>query len=142
MARRTQDVKIEDANSRDNGKTYVVTEMDAERGEWWAFRVLQSILGGDNGDDLKLVDFKAPLAELAPIAIKMGLKALANLPPEKAKPILDDMMSCVSLRMPDGSVRTILPSDIEEISTRIKLRGVMLEMHTSFFSSGIGLTTD
>lgn len=141
MARRREDVVIDDVNSRDHGKTYVITEMDAERGEWWSFRVLQAILGGSNGDDLKLIDFKAPLAELAPIAIKMGLTALSNLPPEKAKPILDEMMACVSVKMPDGTLRNMLPNDIEEIGTRVKLRGAMLELHTSFFSNGIGSIT-
>lgn len=136
MARRTAEVHIDDKDSRDHGKTYVIKEMDAESAEWWAFRVLQAILGGDNGEDLKLVDFKAPLSELAPIAIKMGLKAIASLPPEKAKPIMDDMMSCVSMKLPDGNTRALTAGDIEEIPTRIRLRGKMLELHTGFFAIG------
>ncbi len=141
MARRTAEVHIDDKDSRDHGKTYVVKEMDAEAAEWWAFRVLQAILGGDNGDDLKLVDFRAPLSQLAPIAIKMGLKALAQLTPEKAKPIMDDMMACVSVKLPDGKVRDLVGGDIEEIATRIRLRGTMLELHTGFFAIGAESTS-
>jgi hypothetical protein len=141
MARRSTEVKIEDKDSRDFGKTFIVTEMDADAAEWWAFRVLQAILGGDNGDDLKLVDFRAPLSELAPIAIKMGLKAIAGLPMEKAKPILDDMMGCVSVKIPDGTARKLMANDVEDIPTRLKLRGAMLELHTGFFAIGSGSTS-
>lgn len=136
MARRTTVVKIDDKGSRDYGKAYLVTEMDADAAEWWAFRVLQALLGGDNGEDLKLIDFKAPLSDLAPIALKMGLKSLAGMPHEKAKPILDDMMSCVQVQLPDGGARKLMPGDVEELATRLRLRGAMLELHTGFFALG------
>ncbi len=136
MARRTTELHIDDKDSRDHGKTYVVKEMDAEAAEWWAFRVLQVILRGDNGDDLKLIDFKAPLAEFAPIALKMGLTAISRLPAEDAKPILADMMSCVSVKLPDGSTRALMAGDVEEVLTRVMLRKEMLSIHTGFFSEG------
>lgn len=127
MARRTKVVTIEDAN-RDNGKQFLITEMDSESGEWWAFRVLQALLGG-NAE----IDLNAPMAELA----RQGLAALGKLPPDQARPLLAEMMECVQVQLPDGkSARKILPNDIEEITTRVQLRAEVLSLHTDFFAGG------
>lgn len=129
MARRTKDIEIKDPESRDNGKTYVVTEMSAEAAEWWAFRVLQAILGA-NAE----IDLSAPLAQMA----AAGFKALGQLDPQKAKPLLDEMMKCVSVRLPDGKTRDLLPStnDIEEVKTRVILRKEVFALHVDFFQNG------
>lgn len=128
MARRTKVVVIDDADSRDVGKSFLVTEMDAESAEWWAFRVLQALLGSD-----AQIDFSAPLAQMA----RQGLGALAKLPPDHARPLLEEMMSCVRMQLPDGkNSRDLLANDIEEVTTRIKLRSAILELHTSFFAVG------
>lgn len=127
MARRTQVVTIDDAESRDAGKAFLITEMDAESAEWWAFRVLQAILGSNVE-----IDFSAPLAKIA----SQGLGALSKLPPDQAKPLLDEMMACVRMQIPAGGSRPLLGTDIEEVTTRIKLRAAMLELHTGFFGTG------
>lgn len=129
MARRTEQITITDENSRDHGKTYLITEMPAEQAEWWAFRALQALLTenpdiGDVGG--------APLAELA----QKGLKAVGKMPPEKSKPLLDEMMSCVSVVLPDGKTRGRLNGDIEELSTFFQLRKAIVTLHTSFFTLG------
>ena len=132
MARRTSVVTIEDKDSRDFGKSFLLTEMDAETAEWWAFRVLQALLGSDAE-----IDFKAPLAQMA----RQGLGALAKLSPTQAKPLLDEMMDCVSVQLPGGKgSRQLLPNDIEEVATRVKLRGAMVELHTGFFDLGAAST--
>lgn len=128
MARRTEVVTIDDKDSRDAGKSFLITEMGSEAAEWWAFRVLQALLGSDAE-----IDFQAPLAQMA----RQGLGALAKLPPAQAKPLLDEMMSCVSVQLPgSGGTRKLLPDDIEEVTTRVKLRSKMVELHTGFFASG------
>jgi len=128
MARRTKTVVIDDQDSRDAGKSFLITEMDAEGAEWWAFRVLQALLGSEAE-----IDFTAPLSQMA----RQGLGALAKLPPDQARPLLDEMMKCVRVQLPNGKdSRDLLPSDIEEIGTRVKLRGAMLELHTGFFALG------
>lgn len=130
MARRTQNVVIDDVGpeNRDAGKSFLVTEMNAEAAEWWAFRVLQALLGSDSE-----IDFKAPLAQMA----RQGLGALAKLPPSQAKPLLDEMMTCVRINLPGNKgSRELLPDDIEEVTTRVKLRAAMVELHTGFFDLG------
>lgn len=128
MTRRTKIVVIDDVDSRDMGKSFLIMEMDAEAAEWWAFRVLQALLGSQAE-----IDFTAPLSQMA----RQGLGALAKLPPDQAKPLLAEMMACVRVQLPKGKdSRDLLPSDIEEVSTRVKLRGAVLELHTGFFDLG------
>lgn len=127
MARKTNVVTI-DVEGRDKGKQFLITEMDAESAEWWAFRVLQALLGS-NAE----IDLNAPLAELA----RQGLSALGKLNPDQARPLLNEMMACVKRQLPDGkNSRDILPDDIEEVGTRIKLRQEVLALHTGFFTLG------
>lgn len=128
MARRTKVFKIDDAKSRDNGREYLITEMYAEDAEWWAFQVLQALLGEDAD-----IDFNAPLAQMA----RQGLAALGKLPPEKAKPLLDKMMTCVSVKLPNSNEsRDMLAGDIEEVKTRILIRKEVLELHIGFLELG------
>lgn len=128
MARRTSVTKIEDQGSRDFGKSFLITEMDAETAEWWAFRALQGVMGAD-----VVIDFSAPLAEMA----RQGLMAMSRIPPAQAKPLFDEMIACVSVQLPDGkTTRSLLPGDIEEISTRVKLRAAVFELHTGFSVRG------
>lgn len=128
MARRTSVTTIDDKDSRDIGKSFLITEMDAEAAEWWAFRALQDVLGSD-----AVVDFGAPLAEMA----KQGLMAMSRIPPDQAKPLFDEMIGCVRVQLPDGkNSRDLLPGDIEEISTRLKLRRAVFEIHTGFSVRG------
>lgn len=128
MARRIKVIKIDDSKSRDHGREYSITEMPAEDAEWWAFQVLQALLGSDAE-----IDFNAPLAQMA----RQGLAALGKLPPEKAKPLLDRMMACVKVKLPSSNeTRDLLPGDIEEVKTRILLRKEVLDLHTDFLELG------
>lgn len=128
MARRTKVLKIDDAKSRDHGREYLITEMPSEQAEWWAFQVLQALLGADSE-----IDFNAPLEEVA----RQGLGALGKLSPERAKPLFDQMIECVSTKLPGSNEsRPLLPGDIEEVTTRIMLRKEVLELHTGFFGLG------
>lgn len=128
MARRTKILTISDDKSRDNGRAYLITEMSAEDAEWWAFRVLQAIMGGSAN-----VDLNAPLAELA----RQGLSALAKCPADQAKPLLDEMMLCVRVKLPNTSdSREMLAGDIEEVKTRVLIRKEVLGLHTDFFVAG------
>lgn len=128
MARRTKIFKITDDKSRDNGREYLITEMDAESAEWWAFQVLQALLGSDSD-----MDFNTPLADMA----RQGLAALGKLPPDKAKPLLGQMMTCIRVKLPNSAEsREMLAGDIEEVKTRVLLRKEVLGLHVDFFVAG------
>jgi len=125
MARQTKEIEIE--SGRDAGKVFVITEMAAADAEWWAFRALQAVAGADA--DLLM---GAPLQQMA----ANGIKMLAKADPSKVKPLFDEMMSCVSVKIPSGQTRKLLSTDIEDLSTRLKLRTEVIELHVGFFTGG------
>lgn len=129
MARRNQTVTIDNEKSRDHGKSFVITEMPAEQAEWWAARAIQALLS-ENPDIGSLGD--TPLAQIA----AMGFKALGSLPPEKMKPLLDEMFTCVKMGLPNGQSRDLLAGDIEEVMTRMQLRKDIFMLHVDFFTLG------
>lgn len=128
MARQTLNYSVTD-DGRDAGKIYVLTEMSASQGERWAIRALMALMAGNvdipDGYDQMGV---AGLAEV-------GMKMLTGLKWEVAEPLLDEMWQCVKF-MPDPSkphiIRALFEEDIEEISTRLKLRAELLKMHADF----------
>lgn len=124
--RRTKELTIDDKDSRDFGKTYLITEMSADAAEWWAFRVLQALLGSDSE-----IDFDAPFVQMA----KQGLAALGKLDPIKAKPLLDEMMECVQVKI-KGGARDLIDGDIEEVKTRVLLRKEVFSLHVDFLTLG------
>ena len=124
--RRTETVEI--TEGRDVGKKYQITEMSAEAAEWWAFRALQAIAGADAE-----LNLQAPLADMA----AQGIKALAKVHPEQARPLLDEMMGCVQILVPaTQKPRPLLDGDIEDVKTRFMLRKAVVELHLGFSTGG------
>lgn len=115
---------------RDAGKHFVITEAPASQADRWATRALMAAAkAGVNIPDNLLT---AGVAGLTTIA----LQALMAIPYYEAEALLDEMMSCIQI-MPDPSkpmvVRGLVETDIEEIATRFKLRGEVIELHTGFW---------
>jgi len=124
--RRTEIVEI--AEGRDSGKKFMITEMSAEAAEWWAFRALQAIAGADAE-----LNLQAPLSDMA----AQGIKALAKVHPDQAKPLLDEMMGCVQILVPaTQKPRPLLDGDIEDVKTRFMLRKAVVELHLGFSTGG------
>ena len=124
--RRTEIVEI--AEGRDAGKKYQITEMSAEAAEWWAFRALQAVAGADAE-----LNLQAPLSDMA----AQGIKALAKVHPDQAKPLLDEMMGCVQILVPaTQKPRPLLDGDIEDVKTRFMLRKAVVELHLVFSTGG------
>lgn len=131
MARKTLVVKIADAG-RDQGRTFVITEMSARRGHQWATRALFGLM--NTGLDLPENVLSAGFAGLANI----GIKALGNLPATVAEPLLNELLSCVQT-MPDPNrpnvLRGLIDDDTEEIVTIFRLQREVLGLHTDFFTT-------
>ncbi len=131
MARLTVNYTVTDAG-RDCGKVFVLTEMSADKGEAWATKGLLMLINGN-------VNFPPNFANLGMAGMaEVGLQALTGLKYETVRPLLDEMMECVKV-MPDTSrphvVRDLIPEDIEEIVTRVKLRGAIWNLHADFFKA-------
>ena len=129
--RRTEVYTVE-SNDRDNGKTFLITEMDADKSEKWAARALNALASSGIA-----VPDGAGLSELASI----GLDSFRGLPWGQVEPLLDEMFGCIQFipdpqrktaQYPLGYPRPLHQSDIEEVMTRLKLRVRVLELHLGF----------
>jgi len=120
------------AAGRDQGKVFHITEMSASQAEWWALRALMAMgrAGVEVPDNLREMGMAALALE--------GLKAISCIPPDEAKPLLDELMACVQI-VPEPANqavrRALLENDIEEISTRLKLRAEVFKLHVDFFTA-------
>lgn len=132
MARKIKTVEIE-AEGRDKGKVFVLTEMPASRSEEWAVRVFQGMARSK-------IDVSPELSRsgLAGIAV-LGLHALAGLSFDDLKPLMAEMFACIQIRPNPREpkvVRDLIEDDIEEVKTRLKLRDEVFELHTGFSLAG------
>lgn len=134
--RKTAQYTVDD-EGRDKGKVFLITEMSAAQGEAWACRALLALMGSNTQlpDGFESLGM-AGLAEL-------GFKMLANLRWDIAEPLLAEMMACLKI-IPDPKklsvVRDLLETtgngeDIEEISTRFKLKAEVFKLHTGFLKA-------
>lgn len=129
MARKTLTYTVT-AAGRDQGKAFLITEMSSAQSEEWAARALFTAMncGVEIPDEL----LSSGLAGLAAI----GVKSLARVPFDMAKPLFDQMMECVQI-IPDRAnaefVRPLIDDDIEEVGTRLMLRKATLDLHMDFF---------
>lgn len=128
MAPRKLRVTI-DAEGRDLGKVFQIEEMPALQAEAWAYRALLALAnnGAEIPDDLAC-------AGMAAIAA-FGLKALTKLRYHDAEPLLAEMLDCVQI-CPDPRnpqvIRPLVPSDIEEVATLVRLRVETFNLHVNF----------
>lgn len=129
MPRKTTEVKIDDPNSRDHGRLYFLTEMPASRAEKWAARAFLALSKGNPEipEDIQ----KGGMAGLAVV----GFQMLAGLNFAEAEVLLDEMMTCVQY-VPDpknpAGLRRLIEDDIDEVSTRVRLRSEVFTLHTGF----------
>jgi hypothetical protein len=132
MARKVTTITIA-AEGRDLGKTFQITEMSASATEEWAIRAFLALAntGVEIPEDLSGAGF-------AGIAT-MGVSALGKIPFEAAKPLLDQLLTCVRA-IPDPTkpqiIRNLYDGDIEEAQTFLKLRAETWKLHTDFLFGG------
>lgn len=124
--RKTQDVKIEEASSRDSGKTFRITEMPPRQAEKWAIRALLAAAKAG----IELPDDIAAGGAMRAIGY-VGLQAITGLDFADAEPLLDEMLACVQI-VEKAIVRPLTEDDVEEVRTLILLRKAVLELHVGF----------
>lgn len=130
MARKEK-VVIIDAQNRDQGKHFLLTEMSARQGEAWGMRALLALAA--SGVQIPEDIMGAGLAGIA----FLGVQALGGVNYVTVEPLLEEMMAQVQA-IPDPSRghvrRALVDDDTEEISTRLYLRRCILELHVDFFT--------
>lgn len=131
VSRKTLYYTVSD-EGRDQGKTYLITEMPASRAEMWAARAFLAMANHS-------VDVPASLINSGMAGLSgSGLALLGKLPFAEAEPLLAEMMECVMFVPDPGKrdfTRTLVENDIEEIKTRLKLRLEILKLHADFFKA-------
>lgn len=134
MARKIVTYTVEKKN-RDEGKSFVITEMSAVKGHEWATKALFAILNSG-------VDMPDEMAQmgLAGLAV-MGMGAITNIPHAVAKPLLDELMTCVKIKM-EKVTRDLVPEDFEEVITIFDLQREVLSLHIAPFTSGVRPTSE
>jgi len=120
-----------DAEGRDKGKTFLITEMPARQAEEWALRALSAMTRA--GIDIPPNILSAGLVGLATFAFR----SFASMAFSDMKPLADEMMACVQV-IPDPGrpevKRGLVDTDTEEVATRLRLKQEVFELHTGFFA--------
>ena len=144
MARRQLTIRI-DAEGRDKGKVFVLTELPASQAERWALRAVMA-LGAANAelpDGMELAGLAGLAraigvtdgASLLEAFARTALTLFTRIPFEQAEELLGSMWACVQIIPDPGNpsvIRSLIEDDIEEVATRLRLRSEIIKMHLGF----------
>ena len=152
MARKTKTVVIE--SGRDDGKSFLVTEMPVTKADKWANTALLAMMrggvdvGGVNFDligntlmpsDAPKIDVSGGMLELARISIA----GLGNVTEAVGQSLLDQLIEdCVQVVPTGGAARPMLSIDdeIEDLKTLWTLRKEAFILHIDFLADGSSQT--
>jgi hypothetical protein len=129
MSRKTAVVTLEDGGIQ---KKFLITRMSAADTEDWALELFFALAnsGIEIPDDIVEMGFAG--------VTQIGLSSLGKISYEKAKPLLARMIDCVQfIPNPDDErvVRNLIDEDIDEVTTRFKLRKEVVSLHTDFLKT-------
>lgn len=111
---------------RDDGKAFKITEMSCIQAEHW---ILRAVFGlGKNGVELPPELLRSGAI---PIAYAIATKAV-KLPSRLGIRLADELMQCVQ-RVEETMDRSLVPNDIEDVSTRFRLKAEVLKLIFGFF---------
>ena len=130
--RKTASVII-DADNRDKGKRFLLTEMPAYQAERWARKVIST---------LARRGVQVPVgAELAGMAALPSLSPLTMMSWIDDDALIGEVMSCVQA-WPEGSPipRRLVESDTEEILTLAYLKMEVIALHVGFSMAVVAWT--
>lgn len=153
MARKTKTLVIE--SGRDQGKSFLITEMPVTRADKWANTALLAMLRGGvdvsdvnfplivdtitSKDDAPKIDPMGGMLELARITIA----GLGNVTETVGQELLDQLINdCAQVISSGGVVRQMLSIDdeIEDLKTLWMLRKESFLLHIDFLADGSSQT--
>lgn len=116
-----------EGENRDAGKTFIVREVDAVQAEEWGVRALMAV--GTSG-----IQIPQELLSLGVLAIPLiGYQVFLGAKEEAVLPLWREMLSaCIFVKHSETNVQAFKRSDVEEVSTLLELRKIILELHTGF----------
>jgi hypothetical protein len=127
-------VRSEAFGERDNGKTFILHEMDAYRGQDWALRAILALAA--SGVQMPQNVMEGGWAGLA----AFGVTALLGAPYPALKPLLDEMLAQAKYQhKPNAPLQAIEPGVncvVEEIKTFMLIQRALFTLHTGFSMAG------
>lgn len=154
MARKTKTLVID--SGRDQGKSFLITEMPVTRADKWANTALLAMLRG--GVDIGGVDFALiadtlqkkegdapkidPMGGMLEIA-RVSIAGLGNVTETVGQELLDQLIDdCAQVISSGGVVRQMLSIDdeIEDLKTLWMLRKESFLLHIGFLADGSSQT--
>lgn len=152
MARKTKTVTIE--SGRDNGKSFLVTEMPVTKADKWANTALLAMMRG--GVDVGGVNFPLIIDTLTPSSApkidvsggmlelaRISIAGLGNVTETVGQSLLDQLIEdCVQVVPTGGAARPMLSVDdeIEDLKTLWTLRKEAFILHIDFLADGSSQT--
>lgn len=141
-----------DTEGRDKGKTFLLHEMPADQGERWFFRMVLALANaGAKIPEEVLFAGAAGFADLMPTfqnSLMVAMRAMQGLQYDTVRPLLDEMVPLIKW-LPPGTQgqleQDILPGancQIEEVTTWVKLRFELIQLHVGFSLAAAALTTE
>jgi hypothetical protein len=139
-----KELKYTATSGRDNGKTFLITEMPARQAHKWATRAIFAIMNAglevpEEYADAGFAGLAAVVASGDKELMGMFIKTIGKLDVTIAEPLLDDLLGCVQI-LPDSSnqniKRKLMDEDIEEVPTIFVLQKEALILHMGFFTDG------
>lgn len=154
MSGRRKKERVIETPGRDKGKLFILTEMDAIRGDRWATQASRLIAdavvagaaseppGGMAGLAVAAQPVLGQSAEMTPAQVLEALRISQAL----QDPSLDEWWGCVQFQPANRQLapQTIIQGDgcqIEEIGTITQLRRDVLDLHLGFFTQESTSTT-
>ena len=119
------------AEGRDKDKVFVIREMSARAVERWGARLAFALQNA--GVDIPVNNGMAGLAQT-------NFGGLGRLQFADFEPLLDEMMSCISIARDPAhteTTSTLIEDDIEEVPTLLKLRWETLQLHVGFLPAAV-----
>ncbi len=141
MARKTKVITIDNEKSRDNGKSYQITEMNVLDIDEWAIRVGCAMARG--GLDVRNLNLQNGLSTDTITGIlelmNLGIQGFGNMPPLEVVRLLNELVErCVKFIPSGGKPRALdieNANDVEEfVSTLWRLRKEAFNLHVGFFA--------
>lgn len=114
MSLKTKTIVIE--KGRDQGATFLITEMPVVKADKWAMKALLAMAGAG----INVPDVSEGMVGIA----RTTFAALQSIPEEKAIPLLDELLECVQIVPEGGTARPLNLdfNDVQDFSTLWRLR--------------------
>ena len=134
MARRTGTVFI-DRDGRDKGGVFVITEMPVVQATEWFIRAMQLL--ARSGADVPPNIFQMGVQGFLVLGLGTVISGLGKAPWHETKPLLDELVACITSYTPPGSQTALsrwdlIKTQIEEPSTLMQMYEEVLSLHLGF----------